>query len=317
MKGSKAFENDLYHFRQAAREAPNQGRHTHDFLIEAMEHYVNERREDTNRDARRAAHKLQMGITVEANAANDESEEKPKPKAPPRVESNSKAIQELTSALVSVVKQGSANSGGGLSTSVVPATGRGRSKEQATEPTEESSIEVWSAFVANNPKETLEFLDAEKGLKKDKVCIAHITKGCTMEGDCPNHHTKSKRICLLFNSSKGCTMSKCNYGHELIGGAACRAVMNWAIQKNALAKNDDKQWVKGKGKAAWIDEVQKGDGKGKSGKGGKRGKIEQSQTLRAGTGKSLVAYPANTETRVCSGMPNRDSRSERLCVTRN
>ena len=46
MKGSKVLEHELKQYRLAAHKTPNEGDHTHDYLVEAMELHVAETREE-------------------------------------------------------------------------------------------------------------------------------------------------------------------------------------------------------------------------------------------------------------------------------
>ena len=121
------------------------------------------------------------------------------------------------------------------------------------------SPETLAQLYAANPAtmgDKVEYKEMPKNLKGGKVCVAHLTEGCEKGESCPHHHTKSKRICLAYQTKQGCSRAKCPFaaGHEIIGRLAAMAVQDWAKKKSTSNKEKAKggspktENKKGKGK---------------------------------------------------------------------
>ena len=69
MKNSKVFITELKVYKTAAHSSPNENNHTHDFLIESMEHHISDSREAKNREQRRDAMKAKVNAAAGPSAA--------------------------------------------------------------------------------------------------------------------------------------------------------------------------------------------------------------------------------------------------------
>ena len=68
IKTSKVLVHELRQYRQAGHKTPNEGDHTHDYLVDTIENHVADTREEQNTKQRRDAHKAKMSAPVNANA---------------------------------------------------------------------------------------------------------------------------------------------------------------------------------------------------------------------------------------------------------
>ena len=98
MKGSKALETEVKQYRQAGHRTPYANDHTHEFLIESIENFVADHREEKNRKQRQDAHKAKVTSSANANAATvgDPPPKNPKTRAAPAAAAQMKELVETT-----------------------------------------------------------------------------------------------------------------------------------------------------------------------------------------------------------------------------
>ena len=99
-------------------------------------------------------------------------------------------------------------------------------------------ITTHAAYAAPAIRKELEYkpFDVSK-LKGGKVCIPYITTECKAGDQCPNYHAKKNKVCVLFNTTKGCDRKgKCNFSHELIGKDACEAILTYSTNRRNQLK---------------------------------------------------------------------------------
>jgi hypothetical protein len=229
IRDSKALSHAVQQYKSAGHRTPFEEEHTHSFLLETMEHYVSDYREDKNRTQRSQAHEARA---KDYSAAPAVTPKKPKGGAP--VDSAMPAMLEAAWALTAAAK--------GLAGARVPAAPAiSNDAAQAS-----LKIQVYSAYAVG--MKSLVYRDVSlKNVKGGKFCIAHMTNGCTAGSACPLQHTKNQHVCIQHQTTEGCKRKACTFSHEDIGKTAAIALLNWAQQKSKQGGGEKKPKGKGKG----------------------------------------------------------------------
>ena len=223
LKDSKALAHEVKLFNIASHKTPYECEHTQTHLLEAMENYISDHREQINRTQRFQAQQAKAS-TYNANPATNARK------------------QGGTAPVASAMGDAASHSTGGRQSQ----NHTQQNNAMAEQERESYIIQVWSAYSVG--KATMEYRDVNlKGLKGGKICIAHITHGCSLGDACPNHHTKNRHICIGYQTTTGCIKKKCDFAHEDVGKTAAIALMNWANQKSLAGTTGGRSKGKGKG----------------------------------------------------------------------
>ena len=189
--------------------------------LECISAILKENTETMHRENRKSAVKGQATTSLSAYPAMLEGEEE---QGPSRVAGVcQKDIDAIANATTEAIKAGTKEA-------IRMAT---RREEEDTD----SKMMYYNACASMIEKETelREPTAEEKGKwKGGQICLPFITTGCDKGNGCPNHHTKSSRICLSFQKKEGCKEgSSCKFyeGHELIGSKNTFAVATWSSAK--------------------------------------------------------------------------------------
>ena len=264
MEESKEFAYELKQFRLAGHRKPNTGDHTQRFLLDALQHYVDDFRMDYNTKIRRQQQAQRFGKqpsgskTVPGAAATGGTTTGKQAKI---AEVTATALAKAMAPYLGTDPKGNGrNKTVRGATSTTPATPATDTDKWLTEchACAASVLTVATQYKSFDPNKV-------KGGKICRKMLLH--QHCEAGDQCPYHHVKG-HICIPFQTLQGCPHKKCRYVHEVIGKDNTLSLKNFCEQK-VKAREAEKAAAKGSGNA---DKSKKGDNQKGAGKGGKTSK---------------------------------------------
>ena len=256
MKDSTVMKSVCELYRRASHHTPGKGDNTYTFLLESLQHYLDDVLEDKNLESTRAEHRRQVGLgnrdqkrtdkpthpsgPKESHGYGAPAEDKGKGKGGGKGKGEGKKDKDKGKGKDGGRDRGSGGKGQGKDNNGGQDQGAGRSQGADKGKGKGKENNTGKGKGSSGSSALEDFKPHPNPTQMKNLCKFHFTyQGCPRE-DCTRDHPvvegKPQRLCLQFNSKNGCTKQNCKMLHELVGQKVALWVSNeW--EKHGLRRS--------------------------------------------------------------------------------